>query len=88
MRKERELTLDCGEECVACAREGDEERVALCIDLVTTVRLEGCPQQPLVVPQHLAVAFTQFLDEPGRPFDVAEEESDCAARLFRHKAKA
>ena len=57
------------------------------IDLVTTVRLEGCPQQPLVVPQHLAVAFTQFLDEPRRPFDVAEEDMT-VARLFRHKAKA
>ena len=55
MRRQCELPLDGREQRVSCAREGDEEGVALSVDLVTSVRDECRPQQPLVLREHLAV---------------------------------
>src|SRR5207237_9067393 len=62
----------------------DEERVALCIDLVTAVTREARPQQPLMVGQHLTPAFTQLFDETRRALDVGEEEGHGPAGEFRH----
>ena len=46
---ERELCLDRREQRVARAREGDEERVALGVDLVSAVRVERRTQQSAVI---------------------------------------
>ena len=80
MREQRDLALDGGEQGVACAREGDEERVSLRVDLVAAVSSEGRPQQTLMLAEHLSVAVPQLLDEPRRPLDVREEEGHRAAR--------
>ena len=40
---------------VACAREGDEEGVALGVDLLASVSVKGTTQQPLVLGQGLLV---------------------------------
>ncbi len=87
MRRKRELALDRSEHGVASARERDEERVPLGVDLVPAVSVEGGTQQSLVVGQDCAVAFTQLLDESRRPFDVGEEEGDGSARHLGHGPK-
>jgi hypothetical protein len=52
MRRERELALDCRENRVVCARERDEERVPLRVDLVPAVGFERRAQKPLMVGEH------------------------------------
>ena len=86
--RKRELTLHCREEPVSGAGERDEEGVALCVDLVSAVRLEGRPQQALVLVENVAVALPKLFDESRRPFDIREEEGDRAARQIRHREKA
>ena len=84
MRRERDLSLDRRQKRVACAGEGDEEGVALGIDLVAAVRFEGRPQQALMLREHLSIPLPQLLDESRRPLDVGEEEGDRAARKVGH----
>ncbi len=80
-----ELALDGGEQCVPRARERDEERVALRVDLVAVVGCEGLPQQALVIGEHLPVAVAELLDEPGRSLDVREQEGDRTRRKLGHE---
>ena len=87
VRHERALTLDRSEEGVARARERDEERVALRVDLVSAVSVERLAEQALMVGQHGAVVLAELLDEPRRALDVGEEERDRAGRGFHHGAK-
>ena len=84
----RELALNCREEPVSGAGERDEEGIALRVDLVSAVRIEGCSQQALVLVENVAVALTKLFDESRRPFDIREEEGDRAARQIRHREKA
>ncbi len=88
VRRDRELALDSRQECISRTREGDEEGVALGIDLVASVRFECRAQQALVLLEHAAVALPQQLDEPCRPFDVGEEEGDGSARQVGHVARS
>ncbi len=78
MRQQGELALDRGEKRLSGTCKRNEERVALRVDLVTAVGGEGRAQKALMIGQHASVAVTQLLDEPRRPFDVAEEEGDSA----------
>ena len=73
-----------GGDGVLGAREGDEEGVALCVDLVAAGLLEGAPQQALVLGEDLAVLVAQLLEQPRRAFDVGEEERDGSARKLSH----
>ena len=57
---ERTLDRDRRSDGVRGAAEGDEERVALRVDLLAPMRGERLPQQPLLIGQQLPVA------EPGR----------------------
>ena len=66
MRQESALTVDRCEERIASARESDEEGVALGVDLVAAVCVEGCAQQALVIGQDRGVPLAQVLDEPCR----------------------
>jgi len=50
------LTRDRRRDRVLRPPEGDEERVALCIDLVAAVLGEGLAQDPLVILERFAVA--------------------------------
>ena len=88
MREQRKLALYRSEDCVARARERDEEGIPLRVHLVAAVGSERLAQQPLVVREHLSVAIPQLLDEPRRALDVREEEGDCAARKVRHRPRA
>jgi hypothetical protein len=85
VRRQRELSLDGREDRVASAREGDEERIPLRVDLVTSVRSERLAQQPLMFRKHLSVALAQLLEQPRRSLDVGEQEGDGARRQLSHR---
>jgi hypothetical protein len=66
-------------ERAGCGREGDEERVALRVDLDSAVRPERLADDASVLGKRLGVAFrAQLVEQLGRPFHVREEERDSA----------
>ena len=79
------LSGDCGRDRILGPYEGHEERVALRIDLVAPVRGESLAQEDLVIPENVAVAVAQLLQEPSRPLDVGEEKSDSADGKLVHR---
>ena len=65
--------------------EGDEERVALCVDLDATVADERVAKHATVLGQHLGVALgSELVQQLGRALDVGEEERDGARRELAH----
>ncbi len=66
--------------CVRCAREGNEERVALRVDLDAVVSRERFSQGAAVLREEIRVARSVLLEEPRRALDVGEEEGDGAGR--------
>jgi hypothetical protein len=58
------------------AREGDEERVSLSVDLAAAGLREGGSQQLLVIGKHGPVPVAEGLEQDGRALDVREEEGD------------
>jgi len=84
MARERALRVDGGTDRVLRLPKGDEERVALGVDLVATTVLERGSQQPFVVCHHLRVAVSQPAQQLGRSLDVREEEGDGAGWELRH----
>src|SRR5262249_51144712 len=70
------LHLDCSGHRVPGAREREEERVALRVDLGSIRGGERVADESTVVAQHLAVAVTELLEQLGRALDVGEEEGD------------
>ena len=84
VRGERPLRRDCGQRGVPRPAKGDEERVALRVDLLSAVLGEGRAQDAPVLGQHLAVAVAQLLEQAGRALDVREEEGDGPARELGH----
>jgi hypothetical protein len=54
--------------------EGEEERVALVVNLSSSVRRERSPQQPMVVSQDLGVHVAVRPEQLRRSFNVREEE--------------
>ena len=84
LRGQRALRAHRGGDRVARPHEGDEERVALGVDLVTVVLVERRPQQALMLGQHLGVAATQPRQQPRRTLDVAEQKRHGATRKLRH----
>jgi hypothetical protein len=85
MGTKRELTLDRGQQRLARACERDEERIALRVDLVTVVSLEGPPEHALMVAEDRAVVIAQLLHEPRRALDIREEEGDSASGRLDHR---
>ena len=67
---QRALDRDRGRERVGGAAEGDEEGVALAVDLLAPMRDEGLPEQ---------------LEQSGRALDVREQEGDGAAQTLRRE---
>ena len=80
-----ELTLDCGQQRLTRARERDEERIALRVDLVAAVGVERLPEQALMVAEDRAVVITQPLHQPRRSLDVREKEGDDAGGWIDHR---
>jgi len=86
--RERTLRPSCGCDCVACATEGNEERVALRIYFRATVLGEHRPQQRSMGGEHIAVVLLQPLHELGRLGDVGKEKRDGPAGQFDHQASS
>ena len=84
--RERALGGDRPGDGVPCAREGVEERVALGVDLGSTLVAEALAEQLPVVADDVAVGVPELLEQPGRALDVGEEERDGASRKRRHGA--
>ncbi len=78
------LHLHRGLDRVAGAREGEEERVPLRVDLDAAALGERVAHQPTVVGEDAVVAVTELLQERRRALDVAEDERDGAAREGSH----
>lgn len=66
------LSLDDAIERIQGAREGDEEGVALRVDLVAVVGKNRRPQQVALVGQDGGILLAQALEQPRRAFDVGE----------------
>ena len=73
------LSLDRGADGVARAREREEERVALCVDLDPVARGECVPDDAPVRREDVAVFVTEALEELRRVLDVGEHERDRSA---------
>ena len=76
VRGVRALRLDRCRDRVAGARKGEEERVALGVDLDPAERREVLAHQPAVLVEQLAVAVAELLQQQRRALDVAEDERD------------
>ena len=78
---ERVLPVEGRIHRLAGGREGDEERVALRVDLDAAVRGEGRAQCTTVLGQRLRVRLRpERVKQPRRALDVGEEERDRAGR--------
>ena len=72
----------CG---AGCCREGDKERVALRVDLHTTVRDERLAQHTPVLGQRLGIPRRpQRVEQARRALDVREQERDRALGQLSH----
>ena len=67
------------------ARERDEERVALGIDLEPVPLRESGPQHSALLGQQVRVFLPQPFQQPGRALDVREQERDRARRDGRRR---
>jgi hypothetical protein len=64
--------------------EGDEERVAVGVELASPAGGPGVAQQPLVVSHDCRVAVAQRAQERRRALDVREEEGESRGPGFVH----
>jgi hypothetical protein len=78
------LRSDCSGEGVAGASEGDEERIALGVDLLTTRCRDRRAHDPVVLSAQFTVKVAMLLHESRRPLDVREQERDSSARKLGH----
>jgi hypothetical protein len=82
---QRKLCRLSGPDRVRGASKGDEECVALRVDLLSAGLRERVSQQTLVLGLYVRVCVTtKLLEELGRSLDVREEEGDGPAREIRH----
>jgi hypothetical protein len=66
------------------AWEREEERIALCIDLLAARSMQLLAEDAPVIAVNLLVAVAQLLEEPSRALDVREVQGDGAAgELFQ-----
>jgi hypothetical protein len=73
---ERSLTLQTGGNCRGSVGEGEEERVALCADLHSSMLGERAPKQCPMNRQQFNVRIAKVAEEASRPFDVGHGKSD------------
>ena len=79
------LRDDRGSQSRVGAREGEEERVSLVVDLSAFAFLCGCSQDAPLLGENRAVALPQLLEQPRRALDVREQEGDGAAVQLRRE---
>jgi hypothetical protein len=75
---QRALRSNCAADRIARSCEGEEERIALSVDLATARAAEMLAEEPARTVQHLAVPVAEVAHQTGRPFDVGEQEGDRA----------
>jgi hypothetical protein len=63
-----------------CAGKGDEERVALGVDLLSPGLVHCPPEDVPVLGQGVRVALAEHLEQARRALDVREEEGDGSGR--------
>ena len=80
----RRLPVRGGCDRVGGARECDEERVALRVDLDAAVPCERVPQRTTVLAQQLRVVLAVLVEQPRRALDVREEERHGSAGEVAH----
>ena len=78
------LSLDRGQHGLVHTREGDEESVALSIDLMAAVVRKSLTEKFVVRRQQVRVRASRLPEKPSGPLDVGEEEGDCTARQVDH----
>jgi hypothetical protein len=84
----RTLCVQRSRDRILRAREHDEERVALRVDLAAVRCGERLTQQPMVVEQDPGVGVAQPLQERSRSLDVRKEEGQRSVReLCRHVSR-
>ena len=77
---ERVARVGGSRNCIRCASEGDEEGVALGVDLDACVRGERLSQHASVLGEEVGVGGAVLLEESRRALDVREEKGDGADR--------
>src|SRR5215203_5261013 len=83
---ERLLRLVRGRERARGSREGDEESVALRVDLDATVALDRLSQDAMVLAECLVVGLgAKLVQQVRRALDVREEEGDGAGGQRAHR---
>ena len=88
MTGERALALGRGRRAGVRLREGDEEGVALPVDLDPAVTREHVAQQGVVVGDHGRPAWTELVGEPGRSLDIGEQQRHPAGGQLPHRGVA
>jgi hypothetical protein len=83
----RTLAVGGGGDRVLGPSEDDEEGVALSADLVSPVLGKRSPQQTPVLGKDVLIALAQDPEQPGRAFDVSEEEGDGSAWKIGHQPR-
>ena len=80
-RSQRLECLGCRRQRARRSREGDEEGVALGVDLDTAVVRERRTEDAAVLGERVGICLrTQLVKEPGRALDVGEEEGNGSGR--------
>jgi hypothetical protein len=72
--RKRELRIGRGGHSIGRTRKGDEERVALRVDLDTLVAQPCRSQRTAVLGKHFRIPIAQLPEQPRRTLDVREEE--------------
>ena len=70
---------------VARPREGDEECVALRVDLIPAMLRDDRPYELAMFREDACVLVVELLQQPRRAFDIGEEEGDGTARKLGHR---
>jgi len=81
---ERALSGDCGCDGITCTGEGDEEGIALRINLGTAVLGKCGAKQSAMLGEDRAVALLQPLDQLCRAVDVGKEKRDGSLGQIGH----
>ena len=82
------LCVDRSLHRIGSTAKGEEERVALCVDLGTVSSRDRLAHQLPMQLERIAILVAQPPKQICRPFDVREQERDRACRQLRHAGGA
>jgi hypothetical protein len=86
MIEQRSLRGDRSADGILGPGKGEEEPVALVVDLAAAVIPEGNANQATLIRKDLSVLLPKLPQQLGRPGDVCEEEGDGSGRQLTHGA--